>query len=78
MEQYSLQNPQRKGVQRVWTDRSQQEGEDGKQCAGFGAWFGDRRALSFGSHIRGNLQTNNQVALSAAMEVLHSVPTRNH
>ena len=29
------------GVQRVWTDGSQQHGTDGKEYAGYGVWIGE-------------------------------------
>ena len=47
IEKYNLLEPPREGVQRVWTDGSQQTGLDGKQYKGYGAWFGEGHALNF-------------------------------
>ena len=57
IERYNLLEPPRDGVQRVWTDGFQQEGEDGKQYAGYGAWFVDGHALKFSVPPAGSIQT---------------------
>ena len=41
------------GVQRVWTDGSQQKGVDGSQYAGYGVWFGERRCQVYSRPITG-------------------------
>ena len=46
------------GVQRVWTDGSQQQGIDGKEYAGYGVWFGEGHALNYRAPLRGEVQTN--------------------
>ena len=58
----------------MWTDGSQQTGVDGKQYAGYGAWFGAGHALNFSAPLKGNLQTNNRAELTAAIEVLKIAP----
>ena len=45
IEKYNLLEPPEEGVQRVWTDGSQQTGTAGQQYAGYGAWFGKGHAL---------------------------------
>ena len=74
IEDYNLLEPPREGVQRVWTDGSQQTGVDGRQCAGYGAWFGEGHARNFSAPLQGNLQTNNRADLTAAIEVLKIAP----
>ena len=66
--------PRREGVQRVWTDGSQQTGVDGKQYAGYGAWSGEGHALNFSAPLQGSLQTTNRAELTAAIEVLKLAP----
>ena len=73
MERYNLPEPPRQGLQRVWTDGSQQEGEDGKPYAGYGAWFGDGHTLDFGAPLEGSVQTNSQAELTADIEALRLV-----
>ena len=74
IERYNLQPP-REGVQRVWTDGSQQEGEHGQQYAGYGAWFGEGHTLHCYAPLGGSIHTNNRAELTAAIEVLRLVPT---
>ena len=54
----------------MWTDGFQQSGVDGKQYAGYGAWFGEGHALNFSAPLQGSLQTDNRGELTAAIEVL--------
>ena len=61
-------------MQRVWTDGSQQAGTDGRQYAGYGAWFGEGHALNFSAPLQGQPQTNNRAEMMAAIEVLGLVP----
>ena len=58
------------GVQRVWTDGSQQQGTDGKEYAGYGVWFGEGHALNHRARLRGEVQTNNRAEMTAAIHAL--------
>ena len=46
LEEHRLGEEPPPGVQRVWTDGSQQKGADGRQYAGYGEWPGERHALN--------------------------------
>ena len=74
IDRYNLLEPPREGIQRVWTDGSEQEEEDGKQYAGYSAWFGEGHTLNVSDPLEGSVQTNNRAELTAAIEVLRSVP----
>ena len=58
-------------MQGLCTDGSQQDGEDGKQYAEYGASFGGGgHALNVGAPLKGSVQPNNRAELTAAIEVL--------
>ena len=61
-------------MRRVWTDGSQQEGEDGKQYARCRTWFAEGHTLNFGAPLEGSVQTSNQAELTAVIEGLRLVP----
>ena len=62
------------GVQKVWTDGSQQTGADGRQYAGYGVWFGERHVLNHYTALPGMVQTNSRAQLQACMCALKVAP----
>ena len=74
LQRHALDQPPPIGVQRVWTDGSQQTGIDGKEYAGFGVWFGDGHALNYRAKLQGLPQTNNRAEMKAAIHALVVTP----
>ena len=59
VKKYNLEEDPPHGVQRVWTDGSQQKGKDGRPYAGYGVWFGERHP---GNHLTMALLSDCQIA----------------
>ena len=74
LEEHRLEEDFPPGVQRIWTDGSQQKGADGRQYAGYGVWFGERHALDHCVALPGLLQTNNRAELQACKHALQIAP----
>ena len=74
LEEHRLEEEPPPGVQRVWTDGSQQKGLDGRQYAVYGVWFGERHALNHCAALPGLLQTNNTAELQACIHTLKAAP----
>ena len=62
------------GVQRVWTDGSQQQSIDGKEYAGYGVWFGEGHALNYRALLKGEVQTIDRAEMTAAIHALEVSP----
>ena len=69
LEEHRLGEEPPPGVQRVWTDGSQQKGADSKHYAGYGVWFGEHHALDHCAALPGLLQTNNRAELQGCIHV---------
>ena len=74
LEEHRLGEEPPPGVQRVWTDGSQQKGADSKHYAGYGVWFGEHHALDHCAALPGLLQTNNRAELKACTHALKAAP----
>ena len=76
---YALDKPPPRGIVRVYTDGSQQEGckgQDGKQYAGYGVWYGDGNRMNESGPIEGPRQTNNRAQMMAFIQVLEEAPAQ--
>ena len=75
---YALDKAPPRGIVRVYTDGSQQEGQDGRQYAGYGVWYGEGSRMNESGPIEGSRQTNNRAEMMACILALEEVPAEAH
>ena len=71
---HGLDRPPPRGTVRAYTDGSQQEGQDGRQYAGYGVWYDAENSMNECGPIQGPKQTNNRAEMTACIRVLEEVP----